>query len=97
MRIDRTRVEQLMTRDVKTCGAHDTLSAVAKIMWNHDCGCVPVVDDDGRLVGILSLNDIALEAAREHVPPTRNVSPESFTETMAAVCEHRSVRSAAAA
>ena len=33
-----------MTRDVRACTIHDSLNAAARIMWEHDCGCVPVVD-----------------------------------------------------
>lgn len=148
-------VGDLMTRDVKTCRPEDALDVPAKVMWDHDCGCVPVVDDtervvgmltdrdicmatytqnappgglrvssamskqvhacrpedpllvvekimrthrvrrlpvvaaDGRLVGILSINDLAREAAREHAPQTREVSPEGLTETLAVICEPR--------
>ncbi len=41
------RVEQLMTRDVKVCRAEDTLSRAAQLMWEHDCGCVPVIGTNG--------------------------------------------------
>ena len=149
------KVEQLMTRDVKTCSPDDSLNMAAKLMWDFDCGCVPVVDADDRLVGmitdrdicmaaytqgkplaamrvssamsraahacrfgdsillaerllrehgirripvvdaeqhvfgILSMNDLAREAARPHDPEERDVSAEAFTETMAAVCTPR--------
>ena len=149
------KVHELMTRDVKTCGRDDTVNRAARIMWEHDCGCVPVVDGggqvvgmvtdrdvcmaaytqglplpairvetamskqvhacrpddsllvaervmrehrvrrlpvvapDGTLAGILSLNDVAQEAAREHAPATRDVSAEGLAQTLAAVCERR--------
>ena len=42
------RVKEIMTQDVKTCGAEDRLSTAARIMWDNDCGIVPIVADDGR-------------------------------------------------
>jgi CBS domain-containing protein len=56
------RVDQLMTRPVVTCRTDDTLNTVAALMWDHDCGVVPVVDDAGRLAGILTDRDICMAA-----------------------------------
>ena len=56
------QAKDVMTRDPKTCRPENTLAAAAKIMWDHDCGCVPVVDDEGRLVGMLTDRDICMAA-----------------------------------
>jgi predicted transcriptional regulator len=37
------KVEQLMTRDVKVCTESDTLNQAAQLMWEYDCGCIPVI------------------------------------------------------
>jgi CBS domain-containing protein len=31
-------------------------------MWDHDCGCVPVVNDDGHLVGMITDRDVCMAA-----------------------------------
>jgi CBS domain-containing protein len=36
--------EELMTRDPQTCGPNDNLQRAAQLMWETDCGIVPVVD-----------------------------------------------------
>jgi CBS-domain-containing membrane protein len=56
------KVRALMTRNVGTCRPADTLSAAAQLMWDRDCGCVPVVSDDGsmRVVGMLTDRDICM-------------------------------------
>lgn len=51
------KVESLMTKKVHTCGANEPLRRAAQIMWEHDCGCVPVVDDAGRVTGIITDRD----------------------------------------
>ncbi len=56
------KVEQIMIRDVKTCGPKDSLNKAAQIMWDQPCGAVPVVDDQDRLVGFLTDRDICMAA-----------------------------------
>ncbi len=59
------KVEQLMTRNVETCRADDFVNRAAQIMWEHDCGVVPVVaagNGDARIVGMLTDRDICMAA-----------------------------------
>lgn len=56
------RVGDLMTTQVYACGPDDELQRAADIMWNHDCGAVPVVQDGGRLVGIITDRDLCMAA-----------------------------------
>jgi CBS domain-containing protein len=56
------KVSELMTRDVQSCTMDDTLERAAQIMWNCDCGCVPVVDGLGRVVAMLTDRDICMAA-----------------------------------
>jgi CBS domain-containing protein len=56
------KVAELMTENVRTCSLNDTLNHAAQLMWDHDCGAVPVVDDDGRTIGIVTDRDIAMAA-----------------------------------
>lgn len=56
-------VSEIMTRAVKSCGLDSDLAAVAMEMWNHDCGCIPVVDGSGRPIGIITDRDIAMAGA----------------------------------
>ena len=41
-------VEQLMTRQVRTCQVTDSLNEVAQSMWEGDLGCVPVLGDGSQ-------------------------------------------------
>ena len=59
------KVEQLMTRNVETCREDDRLSRAAQIMWEHDCGVVPVLatgDGTGKVVGMLTDRDVCMAA-----------------------------------
>ena len=57
------RVKELMTSDVKSCSLDTNLAAAAKIMWDSDCGVVPVADEHGRVVGVITDRDICIAAA----------------------------------
>lgn len=58
------KVEQLMRHDVKVCAETDTLNRPAQMMWDRDCGCVPVIsaNGDGKIVGVVTDRDIAMAA-----------------------------------
>jgi CBS domain-containing protein len=56
------RVKDLMTSTVHICHERDMLDRPAQIMWDHDCGVVPVVNDDGRVVGMITDRDICMAA-----------------------------------
>jgi len=57
-------VEQIMTKDVATCGPDDTLNEAARIMWERDCGFVPIAESDPtrRVVGIVTDRDLSMAA-----------------------------------
>jgi CBS domain-containing protein len=51
------RAHQIMTKDVITVTPHTTIEAAAKIMLQTHISGLPVVDDEGKLVGIVSQSD----------------------------------------
>jgi CBS domain-containing protein len=56
------KVEDLMTTDVGACRPFDSVDRSAKIMWERDCGAVPVVDQEGRVIAMLTDRDICMAA-----------------------------------
>jgi CBS-domain-containing membrane protein len=66
-------IEQVMTREVQTCGPEDCLNVAAQIMWEKDCGCVPVVeqaDGGARVIGMITDRDICMAAYTQGRPLT---------------------------
>lgn len=58
-------VEQLMSRNVATCRPDDRLDTAARIMWERDCGVVPVtlLEEGGeRVVGMITDRDVCMAA-----------------------------------
>jgi CBS domain-containing protein len=62
------KVEQIMRHDVATCCPDDTLNVAARLMWERDCGSVPVVHDGGKVVAMLTDRDIAMAALTQGRP-----------------------------
>jgi CBS domain-containing protein len=56
------KVSERMSSDVRTLAAHESLERAAQIMWEHDCGCVPIVDHEQHLVGVITDRDICMGA-----------------------------------
>jgi CBS domain-containing protein len=56
------KVEEILIREVKCCTPGDSLNRAAQLMWENDCGCVPVVDGDAKVVGILTDRDVCMAA-----------------------------------
>lgn len=79
------KVSAIMTEDVVACGVRDTLERAAHLMWDRDVGCLPVLDDLGALLGILTDRDVALAAYRRGVP-LREISVASAMAPQVYVC-----------
>jgi CBS domain-containing protein len=56
------KVSDLMTTEVRACHPYDLLNRAAQIMWENDCGAVPVVDSDSKVIGMLTDRDICMAA-----------------------------------
>src|SRR5207245_173206 len=61
-------IRVLMTADVARCHVGDTAHHAAKLMWDHDCGGLPVVDDRGVPLGMVTDRDICMAAYTRGVP-----------------------------
>ena len=55
-------VREIMSQPVITCPIDASLNLAAQLMWEHDCGVIPVVDHDGRLAGMVTDRDICMAA-----------------------------------
>lgn len=74
----------IMTRNVHTCSADDPLDRAARIMWDADCGSVPVLDSDGKLLGIVTDRDVCMAAYTRGMP----ISGATVGSVMSTPCHH---------
>ncbi len=57
LRGSRVPVRELMHVDVTTCGPDADVRDAIDVMLDHKYGCLPIVDDGGRLVGLVTASD----------------------------------------
>jgi CBS domain-containing protein len=51
-------VAEVMTQVVHTCHPHDSVESLMTTMTDHRIRHLPVVDEEGRLTGIVSIGDV---------------------------------------
>lgn len=56
--LSKLTVKKLMTKDPVTITKDTTVEEAARLMIDQDLSCLPVVDEDGKLVGIVSKSDM---------------------------------------
>jgi CBS domain-containing protein len=59
----KTRASDVMTRDPEVVRPHTSLVRAARLMLEKKFGCLPVVEEDGKLVGIITESDFVRFAA----------------------------------
>lgn len=52
----------LMTSPTTTCHVNDPLAVAARRMWDGDLGVLPVINDEGKLTGMITDRDICMAA-----------------------------------
>ena len=78
-----------MARKVFSCRPEDQLEAAEALMQNYQVRRLPVVDDDDRIVGVLSLNDVARATRALSSSRERDVRYQALVMTLAAISEPR--------
>jgi CBS domain-containing protein len=84
------RVRDAMTSPVRTCSADASASEAEYVMREARVRRLPVVDENGALVGIVSLADLAREAEHERRLSRPPISRIEIGATLAAICTPRS-------
>ena len=61
------KVDRYLTRDVVTCGLGDTVEDLMEMMTKGRFRHVPVLDDGGKLCGLISIGDVVKNRIAETV------------------------------
>ena len=64
------RVQDIMSVALKSCRPETNLAEAASIMWEGDCGILPVTGDDGKVIGMITDRDIAIAAGTTNRLPS---------------------------
>lgn len=63
------KVAEIMSVPVLTCGPETSLAQAARFMQSVDCGILPVIDSDRRVVGVITDRDICLAIGASNRSP----------------------------
>jgi CBS domain-containing protein len=87
------KVEEIMTQNPTCCMADTGLQAVAQMMVDNDCGCIPVVENTGTNVpvGVITDRDIICRAVAKGTNPLDLTAGDLMTSDIASVKSDSSV------
>jgi CBS domain-containing protein len=60
--------KDIMTREVITVKAHDQVDEVARLLVEHRISGIPVIDEEGHVIGIVTEKDLIIKASELRVP-----------------------------
>jgi CBS domain-containing protein len=81
------RVEDAMTEVVRASNPEDPVSEAVAIMGEERVRRLPVVDDSERVIGLIALADLALEAARQGTLDSPEITMAEVGGLLAAICQ----------
>ena len=65
------KVRELMSKAVATCRAGTNLAVAGALMWDNDCGVLPVIDEAGKIKGMITDRDICIALATRNQESSR--------------------------
>jgi CBS domain-containing protein len=96
------KVKEVMTPDPKAIWLTESLADAAQLMWENDCGVLPIIKDGRKVVGVITDRDICMATAMKQANPTGisveevmtglvySVSPEDeVAQALRTMQEHR--------
>lgn len=98
------QVREIMTGNPACCAPETNLEDVARLMADNDCGEIPVLDEQGRPMGVVTDRDIACRAVAEGKDPKRTkagdimstpvvtATPETSVDDCCATMEENQIR-----
>jgi len=79
--------KDLMTANPQCCNADTTLNEVAKLMLECDCGEIPVVDANKKLIGVVTDRDIVCRIVAKGQDPCGMTAQDAMTQPVISVKE----------
>jgi CBS domain-containing protein len=61
------KVKDVMTVRVATCRPETNLAEATALMWDNDCGALPVLGETGQLAGIVTDRDICIALGTRNI------------------------------
>ena len=82
-------VEEVITGNVYSTTPEEDVHQALKTMQQHKVRRLPVVDAEGTLQGVFSMNDVVLTAKEPDGKKAPQITYADVVKTFKAICEHR--------
>ncbi|HEY5923301.1 MAG TPA: CBS domain-containing protein [Kofleriaceae bacterium] len=83
--LDAMLVNSAMAKHVVSARPDTNLSEIEQLMAKHQVRRIPIVDDAGEPIGIVSMNDLAIESVQPDTAMKH--APSKLAHTLAAICQ----------
>jgi CBS domain-containing protein len=83
-----------MSQTVYYCTPEEDIHSALKTMRREKVRRLPVVNSNGVIEGVVSMNDVALHAEKFDGHKTTALSYDDVVSTLKAICEHRHPKAA---
>ncbi len=90
-------VQDLMTRNVAAVRPDQTLAVAARLMWDCDCGSLPVVEGDRKVIGMITDRDICMACWSHSLAPSALLVREATSSDLVYCSAQATVAAAEAA
>ena len=80
------KVGDVMTKTPAYCGPETNLAAAVEILWNKNCGILPIVDSSQKLVGLVTDRDLCVALGTRNRLPSE-ISVKDVTSGKVAACK----------
>jgi CBS domain-containing protein len=77
------KVNTIMSRPARTCGPGTNLASVVETMWTHACGIVPVVNERGEAVGVVTDRDVCIALGTRNATAAMLTARDVMTQPVA--------------
>ena len=78
---------EIMTVSPACCRSDTTLDQVARLMVQHDCGEIPVIDESDKVIGVVTDRDIVCRVVAEGKNPAAHTAESCMTQPVVSVSE----------
>ena len=75
-------VKDIMSKDMVIANKEDTILDVAKLMRHHNIGCIPVVENGQKVIGVITDRDIVMNMAKFNSDPSNTFAKEIASDVV---------------
>ena len=79
------KVKEIMTPNAKAIWLTESLADAAQLMWDNDCGVLPIIKDGRKVIGMITDRDICMAVAMRDTNPSSVSVEEVMTGQVCSV------------